>query len=253
MNFAQLGTAFFGAAFGVKAFDDKLPWPVRGAFGVIAYHYITNALTPSPVPVLGDSKSGKSGEKAKPTAEADPRNLKFKEVRVRNIQERVSRVHQQMIQGTRDPQVYALAREVLTKKVGDEWAIPEKDHRKEVEALYWEVRKRVRYTWDPTDYDAFQTPRKTLALKAGDCDDFVSLLGALLRSVGHKVRSRIVQTQGESTWNHIYLAVLVNGKWMPLDPTVKNDPGWEVPQNLIIRKQDFDVVETAGAGPQLDT
>jgi hypothetical protein len=242
MNFAQIGTALFGAAFGVKAFDDKLPWPVRGAFGIISYHYITNAMTPSPVPVLGDA-----GAKV----EADPKKLKFKEVRVRNIQERVSRVHQQMIQGTRDPQVYALAREVLTRKKGDEWAVDEKDHLGEVKALYWEVRKRVRYTWDPTDYDAFQTPRKTLALKAGDCDDFVSLLGALLRSVGHKVRSRIVQTQGETTWNHIYLAVLVNGKWMALDPTVKNEPGWEVPQNLVIRKQDFDVVET-GAGPQLD-
>jgi len=178
--------------------------------------------------------------------------LKFEEKRVRTIQERVAHVHQQMIQGTRDPKIYALAREVMTRKCGEDWCIPEKDHKAEATAIFNEVRKRVRYTWDPTDYDAFQTPAKTLALHAGDCDDYVSLTGALLRSIGHKVRSRIVQTTGSSTWNHIYLAVLVNGQWMPLDPSVKQPAGWEVPASMVLKKQDYDVVEK-GAGPQLDT
>jgi hypothetical protein len=130
--------------------------------------------------------------------------------------------------------------------------VPEKDAKKEAEALFYEVQKRVRYTWDPTDYDAFQTPAKTLALRAGDCDDAVSLLGALLRSVGHKVRTRVVQTKGQSTWNHIYLLVNINGQWMPLDTTVKQPPGWEVPPDLVVRKQDFDVVD-GQAGPKLNT
>lgn len=144
--------------------------------------------------------------------------------------------------------------------------VPEKDHVAEATAIYDTVRARVRYVWDPTDYDAFQSAVKTLALKSGDCDDYCILLGALLRSLGHKVRSRIVQTKESDTWNHIYLLVQVQGwrnhpknpnkgspsatDWMPLDASVKKFAGWEVPDNMVTRKQDFDVVES-GATPQL--
>ena len=80
----------------------------------------------------------------------------------------------------------------------------------------------------------------------------VGLLGAMLRSVGHQVRSRIVQTQGFDTWNHIYLVAKhpQTGEWVSLDPTVDKPAGWEVPENHVIRKKDFDVVEK-GAAPKV--
>lgn len=247
MKIAQIGAGLIGAAFGVKVLDDQKAWWARVAYGVVAYDLIRTAMNPEGH-LFGPKKLGDSGEQQ---AARGTTPLKFSEKRVRSIQERVAYVHQQMIQGTRDPKIYALAREVVTRKCGDDWCIPEKDHKAEATAIFNEVRKRVRYTWDPTDYDAFQTPAKTLALHAGDCDDYVSLTGALLRCLGHKVRSRIVQTTGSDTWNHIYLAVQINGQWMPLDPSVKQPAGWEVPQGMVIRKQDYDVVEK-GAGPQLD-
>ena len=170
--------------------------------------------------------------------------LTFKAYRVRTIQDRVARVHEQMVAGTKDPKIYALAREVLTRRNGNgDWAVREKDHAGEATALFNEVRKRVRYTWDPTDYDAFQTAIRTLELHAGDCDDMTSLMGALLRSVGHQVRSRIVQTKGSTSWNHIYLTVKVGNDWKVLDPSVDKPAFWEVPDAMVLKKQDFDVVE----------
>jgi len=250
MTLAQIGTALIGAAFGLKVLDDKKAWWARVAYGAVAFDLIKTA-THKDAHLLGSEKKPLGSVQTAMGPGAAVKTPKFQERRVRTIQERVAYVHEQMLQGTRDPKIYALAREVVTKKCGDDWCLPEKDHRAEATAIFNEVRKRVRYTWDPTDYDAFQTPAKTLELQAGDCDDYVSLTGALLRSLGHKVRSRIVQTKGSDTWNHIYLVVNINGQWMPLDPSVKQPAGWEVPQAMVIRKQDFDVVDKGGS-PQLD-
>lgn len=241
-----------GAALGARALDDRKPLWARIAYGAVGFDLISGALRTGQ---LGDGGVGRAP--VGPQKSAAGKNvesgvpLNFEERRVKSIDQRVAFVHEQMVKGTRDPLVYQLARKVLGRKVGGEdgdWEVPEKDNWAEAQTLFKEVRKRVRYTWDPTDYDAFQTPRKTLALKAGDCDDQVALLGAMLRSIGLQVRSRIVQTKGESNWNHIYLTVNIPGKgWIPLDPTVNQPPGWEVPAPLIIRKQDFAVKEEGGA------
>lgn len=245
-----------GAAFGARVLDERKAAWARIAYGAVAADLISSALSNGgPVPGLGKAPYGPQKSAAGEAAQGGAKQpLNFEERRVKTIEQRVAFVHEQMVKGTRDPVVYALAREVLSRKgPHGEWVVREKDNWGEVQALFWEVRKRVRYTWDPTDYDAFQTPRKTLALKAGDCDDQVALLGALCRTVGYKVRSRIVQTQGETNWNHIYLAVEVPGKgWTPLDPTVAQPPGWEVPAKFIIRKQDF-AVQEAGGAPKVKT
>ncbi len=233
-----------GAAFSARVLDDRKAAWARIAYGAVGYDLISSALKTGEA--FGRAPVGPQKMKASVSAKTP---LNFEERRVKSIEQRVAFVHEQMVKGTRDPVIYALAREVLSRQdANGNWKVREKDNWGEVQALFWEVRKRVRYTWDPTDFDAFATPRKTLALKAGDCDDQVALLGALLRSVGYKVRSRIVQTKGETNWNHIYLAVEVPGKgWTPLDTTVAQPPGWEVPKEFVIRKQDFAVQEAGGA------
>lgn len=247
-NLDKLIGIAIGAAFGARVIDTRKPAWARVAYGAVSYDLISSALrTGEP---LGRAPVGPQKTAAGRAATSPNQTpLNFEERRVKTIEQRVAFVHEQAVKGTRDPVVYSLAREVLSRKgANGEWAVKEKDNWGEVQALFWEVRRRVRYTWDPTDYDAFQTPRKTLALKAGDCDDQVALLGAMLRSVGYKVRSRIVQTKGEASWNHIYLAVEVPGKgWTPLDPTVDKPPGWEVPKEFVIQKQDFAMQEAGGA------
>lgn len=240
MKLEAVAQTLLGAVMGVRVFDEKKPWWARAAYGVVAFELLKDSLgtigqnvSPAEGPALGDDSAGITARKP----------LTFAHTRVRTIQDRVAKVHQQMIASTKDPKVYGLAREVLGRKAGDDWAVAEKDHRGEVTALFNEVRKRVRYTWDPTDYDAFQTAVRTLELHTGDCDDMTILLGALCRSVGHQVRSRVVQTKGAASWNHIYLIAKVGNAWMPLDASVNKPAGWEVPRELVLKMKDFDVVE----------
>ena len=240
MTLDQVLAGLIAAAFGVRTLDSRRGALARVGYGLVAYDLAKTAWNEG-----GDLLSGPQGGQRTGLTQGGKVPLKFQERRARTIAERVAFVHEQMVTGTRDPAVYSLAREVLSKKCGSDFCVKEKDHWGEAVALFNEVKGRVRYTWDPVDYDAFQTPRKSLQLKTADCDDFSSLLGAMLRSVGLQVRSRIIQTTGEATWNHIYLLVHIPeaNAWRPLDLSVKKPPGWEVPQQLIVRKRDFDVLE----------
>lgn len=253
MKLDAIAQTLFGAVFGLRVLDTTKPLWARVGFGLVAADLLGSGLKDlgKPDELVPTQVAGLRGVTTRSLGRAEPddggiskRPLKFRAYRVRTIQDRVALVHKQMVDGTKDPKVYQLAREVVTRRAGDDWAVAEKDHKGEATAIFNEVRKRVRYTWDPTDYDAFQTAVRTLELHAGDCDDMTSLTGALLRSIGHQVRTRIVQTKGSSTWNHIYLTVKVGNEWMPLDPSVAKPAGWEVPDAVVIRKQDFDVVES---------
>lgn len=256
MKLESVAQLLLGAVMGIRVLDSKKPLWARAGYGLVAADAFKDVFATPENPVLGDG-SEQEGQEA---GAGSPKPLQFRAYRVRTIQDRVAKVHEQMVAGTKDPKIYKLARETLTKQDGSgNWVVKEKDHAGEVTALFNEVRKRVRYTWDPTDYDAFQTAVRTLELHAGDCDDMTSLLGALCRSVGHRVRSRIVQTKGSSTWNHIYPVVYVQGwannranpargtshasDWMSVDPSVNKPAGWEVPREMVLKMKDFDVVE----------
>lgn len=232
-----------GAGFGARALDSKKSVLARVGYALVGYDLLKSGLS------AGNGEQslfGPAGAQATGLAKGTKTKLKFEERRVKTIAERVAYVHEQMVKGTRDPEVYALARAVLTRKCGETWCLAEKDYDGEMRAMFEEARSRCRYTMDPLDYDAFQTPRKTLELAAGDCDDENSLLGALLRSVGINVRSRIVQMTGNDTWNHIYLMAQnpTTSEWRALDLAAIGKPAfWEVPKQSIIRHRDFDVLE----------
>lgn len=240
----QIAKLLIGAGFSMYAFDKSKPWWARLAYGGVGAYTLYSGYTNSPLLGVqsGAQKSGLTSDSGTP--------LKFEEVRVKTIAERVSKLHEQMAKGVRDPAVYKLAREILSQKCNGTWCVPEHDHAGECVALFNAVRERVRYTLDPTFFDAFQHPKKTLELKTADCDDQTSLLGAMLLSTGFSVKSRVVQTAGQPTWNHIYLVARKApemGGWMALDLAVNQPAGWEVPDKLVIKKRDFEVQEH---GPQ---
>lgn len=195
-GFERIAAGLVGVAFGLNVLDEKKPVWARIAYGAVAFDLVSNAFKSTPHPLLGDpsARLSDAGEKVRSTFKP----TKFVEKRVKSIDERVSYVHQQMIQGTRDPKVYTLAREVLKKRCGDDWCVPAKDAKAEATALFDEVRKRVRYTWDPTDYDAFQTPAKTLELATGDC--FVK--GTLVLRDDHTLVPIESLRVGDRIWGH---------------------------------------------------
>lgn len=237
LNINTIAQGLLGAVFAVRVFDGTKPWWSRTGYALVAADCFGDVLKSNTEQrELGALNDGPLSKLSKP--------LEFSPHTVRTLQDRVAYIHRQMIAGTRDPKVYELARAVVSKKNPDgSWAVPEKDNWAEAQALFNEVRKRVRYVFDPTDYDAFQSARRTLEMQSGDCDDYSSLLGALCRSVGLQVRTRVVQTKESDTWNHIYLVVNIGGEWKALDASMNKPAGWEVPADWVVKKQDYDVVE----------
>lgn len=202
-NIDKLIGLALGAAFGARVLDERKPIWARAAYGAVAADLISSALATG-APVFGKAPFGPQQSAAGKAAGGKPGTpLNFEERRVKTIEQRVAFVHEQAVKGTRDPVVYSLAREILSRQdANGNWKVREKDNWGEVQALFWEVRKRVRYTWDPTDYDAFQTPRKTLALKAGDCVPATALVltaGYQLKPIGEVREGDLVMGDGQWT------------------------------------------------------
>ena len=109
-----------------------------------------------------------------------------------------------------------------------------KDYLGEVKALFEWVQHSIRYTKDPYQVETLHSPQRMLQLRAGDCDDMTTLLGALLESIGHPVRLAIVGPDmfRPKLFTHIYLEVFCAGRWIALDPTMPYPMGWS-PRTLV--------------------
>lgn len=165
--------------------------------------------------------------------------------RVYSLADRIKYIKQQARKGKLDPNIYRLARGIVTKRCGDKWCTPEKDYDAEVIAVFNWVRANVRYTHDIEGVDTYQTPQRTVELHSADCDDSTSLLAALLGSLGYRVKGRVVQTTDADDWNHIFALVEVSSrygppKWSALDATMHHPAGWYPPDSIVARKADFD-------------
>lgn len=128
---------------------------------------------------------------------------------------KLNRLRSLIEQGKRDPQVRQLAHALLQ-------GVPERDSRREIDALHRGVRAKLRYTQDPVDVEWFTAPGLLAGgvVRGGDCDDHVALLGALLETTGHPVRL----VAGGSTpedFHHVWLQVADGSRWRTLDPIAK--------------------------------
>lgn len=104
--------------------------------------------------------------------------------------------------------------------------LPQYDGIGEVKALHAFVRDGIRYTHDIRGVETVQTPRATLEIGGGDCDDKSLLLAALLESIGKPARFVAIQCGGPR-FSHVLVETRVGkGGWMPLE-TIKPVPaGW---------------------------
>jgi transglutaminase-like putative cysteine protease len=111
------------------------------------------------------------------------------------------------------------------------YGVPAKDRLGEVSALFDWVRRTIRYTRDIFRVELLHAARRTLELKAGDCDDMTIVLGAMLMSTGHPVRLVLVgfRPNKPHAYSHIYPEVNVRGHWLALDATVQRPLGWAPP------------------------
>lgn len=130
-------------------------------------------------------------------------------------------------EGSEDPVIYELSRRILVAK-----NVKSYDAEGEVKALFLWVRDNIRYTNHVMCRDSFQTARRTIDLKAGDCDQATVVLSAMFLSVGIPTAMRIITTDRSKPFHHIYsLAGLPKNnpsKWIPLDTINKSARvGWE--------------------------
>ena len=127
---------------------------------------------------------------------------------------------------------------------------PEKDWTDEIKNVFEFVKTNIRYTMDIKDTETVKSPDRMLmeinysGLTYGDCDDHVSLLGALLFNIGYSVRPVIMQSPYNKNegYNHIFLQVQIpnTAKWISIDPTAKNEEIGYVPE--FVRVKIYDTV-----------
>jgi hypothetical protein len=150
--------------------------------------------------------------------------------------ETVRRIKGLIRNGTRDFYVRQKAIDILLER-----HVKSKDYLGEIKALFEWVQQNVRYTKDAFRVEMIHSARRMLELRAGDCDDMVILLGALLQSIGHPVRLVLCgpDSMRPRLLSHIYLEVFHKGLWIPLDATMSYSMGWQprIGPRIVVRLQ----------------
>lgn len=132
-------------------------------------------------------------------------------------------------EGAQNPQIIALARRILVEQ-----RVPSMDESAEAHTLSNWVRDTIRFTGEHNDavQDSLQTPVVTLKMRTGDCDDFATLLSALLHSVGILNRFKVVKPMGAENdptapYSHVYVVATNKrtGEQLMLDPTMLDSSG----------------------------
>lgn len=111
-------------------------------------------------------------------------------------------------------------------------ALPPQDYAGEARAVFQWVQRSIRYVRDVRGVETVQTPEKTLEYRQGDCDDMVTLLAALLESIGHEVRFVAMGTE-PGRFSHVFAQVRLGGRWVSMDPIPIGGElkpfGWQAP------------------------
>lgn len=138
---------------------------------------------------------------------------------------------QQLIDtGGRSPEIRQQAVEIIRAA-----GVHERDTAGEINAVFRWVKQSFHFVKDPLGAETLGTPEYLLKVKAGDCDDYVIVLGALLTSLGHAVRIVTIRADPKEPrrFSHVYLQVNAHGNWMGLDGTqAQSFPGWEPPRHF---------------------
>ena len=123
----------------------------------------------------------------------------------------------------------------------------EHDATSQLEALHRFVRDQILFVGDIAGVETVQSPRYTLHMRAGDCDDRAVLLAALARSIGipAQLKFKVIAANPSQpgTFSHVFVVANVRGQDIALDPTFHGNPiGYEYP--LASRSMEMNVWPT---------
>ena len=97
-------------------------------------------------------------------------------------------------------------------------------------ALHRYVRDEITFLGDISNVETLQSPRYTLASRAGDCDDRAVLLSALAGTIGIPTSFKLIGADPRSPgrFSHVYVLARLGGRQIAMDPTYGNNAlGWE--------------------------
>jgi len=124
----------------------------------------------------------------------------------------------------------------------------ERDEDCEIRTIFTWTQNHYRYLRDPRGIEYVKSPEisdaeisKTGSF-SGDCDDIVTYMGALLKSIGYPVRAVVISVPGKGDeFRHIFLRVYKSQarKWVTLECTSRTKPiGWQAPS---VREREYDL------------
>lgn len=156
-----------------------------------------------------------------------------------NIDDRVDLMIDQVLDSRSDKRVYQILGQILK-------GVPERDWDGEVSAIFNWVKKNIRYTRDPLDVELFRSARASYRDRIGDCDDMSIMLAALLRAAGYVCKFRVIGLT-EGVYEHVYVVCGIPPeepeRWVALDPSQPQGPGWEVEKSKIKEILDYMIEE----------
>jgi len=108
------------------------------------------------------------------------------------------------------PQIRDLALDIIRKA-----AIESRDKKGQALAVANWVKQNIYYVHELPE--RFQYPNDTLRSRAGDCDDFTTLIGSLIESIG--IPSVMVAMKPRFSFKHIFPAARIGAGMLSLDAT----------------------------------
>lgn len=105
----------------------------------------------------------------------------------------------------------------------------------ELRALFEFVRDRVRFIRDIYGVETLQSPRYTLQVMAGDCDDRATLLSSLALAIGIPAQLTFkaigADPRRPDRLSHVYVVARLGRQAVALDPTYQDSRlGWQYPR-----------------------
>lgn len=114
---------------------------------------------------------------------------------------------------------------------------PPKWHLHEARAVFEFVQSRIDYRRDIHEVETVAAPWYTLATRAGDCDDQVVLLCAMLESIGLPTRFVVTAHVVPGELDHVTCEVFADDAWHAMDPTEHMPFGWAADALTVARER----------------
>lgn len=161
------------------------------------------------------------------------------------IAARVATLDELATEGIRDPDVGSLAGQVASRAAALATTVPASarrgawmDRLLALEAL--RAIQSLPYKPDPAGEEWFQSARYTLR-NGGDCEDLAVALVALMRSLGLQAAAVWITQPGQAL-NHVTAKVLLDGRWLWADPSVRSAMVGESPYDALQRTGAWHIV-----------